>query len=285
MSEFFPCWILKPDLFFSFFKKYPAARKLLAAALTGFPPKRLVSVLWYPGSLYEGGFCLQVRPDNRASFILELVPVFSGQLPFAVSESPPENASFTVPRGNFLQVFLTFQEANQQNPFFYGNFDASSLPFSRRVLNLSALQPSLSAFPDLYAFSRFLLVRHSSELPSLARRFPALSSVSPILEEVLREQELRTLFAETPHFSPEASCGMASLRCAPSTGCCSVRNALMSFRKSPMTRKHWKNCSWISAKRGFYKPDRKRTRAAYTGPKKREKSIYEKASLLCWNLL
>ena len=96
MSEFFPCWILKPDLFFSFFKKYPAARKLLAAALTGFPPKRLVSVLWYPGSLYEGGFCLQVRPDNRASFILELVPVFSGQLPFAVSESPPENASFTV---------------------------------------------------------------------------------------------------------------------------------------------------------------------------------------------
>lgn len=161
MSEFFPCWILKPDLFFSFFKKYPAARKLLAAALTGFPPKRLVSVLWYPGSLYEGGFCLQVRPDNRASFILELVPVFSGQLPFAVSESPPENASFTVPRGNFLQVFLTFQEANQQNPFFYGNFDASSLPFSRRVLNLSALQPSLSAFPDLYAFSRFLLVRHS----------------------------------------------------------------------------------------------------------------------------
>lgn len=117
MSEFFPCWILKPDLFFSFFKKYPAARKLLAAALTGFPPKRLVSVLWYPGSLYEGGFCLQVRPDNRASFILELVPVFSGQLPFAVSESPPENASFTVPRGNFLQVFLTFQEANQQNLF------------------------------------------------------------------------------------------------------------------------------------------------------------------------
>ena len=223
MSEFFPCWILKPDLFFSFFKKYPAARKLLAAALTGFPPKRLVSVLWYPGSLYEGGFCLQVRPDNRASFILELVPVFSGQLPIAVSESPPENASFTVPRGNFLQVFLTFQEANQQNPFFYGNFDASSLPFSRRVLNLSALQPSLSALPDLYAFSRFLLVRHSSELPSLARRFPALSSVSPILEEVLREQELRTLFAETPHFSPEASCGISAM--------CSVNRLLLREKR------------------------------------------------------
>ena len=122
MSEFFPCWILKPDLFFSFFKKYPAARKLLAAALTGFPPKRLVSVLWYPGSLYEGGFCLQVRPDNRASFILELVPVFSGQLPFAVSESPPENASFTVPRGNFLQVFLTFQEAESTKSFFLWKF-------------------------------------------------------------------------------------------------------------------------------------------------------------------
>ena len=165
MSEFFPCWILKPDLFFSFFKKYPAARKLLAAALTRFPPKRLVSVLWYPGSLYEGGFCLQVRPDNRASFILELVPVFSGQLPFAVSESPPENASFTVPRGNFLQVFLTFQEANQQNPFFYGNFDASSLPFSRRVLNLSALQPSLSAFPSGPPFLRTAFPRPAFSRP------------------------------------------------------------------------------------------------------------------------
>ena len=50
-----------------------------------------------------------------------------------------------------------------------------------------------------------------------------------------------------------------------------------------MTRKHWKNCSWISAKRGFYKPDRKRTRAAYTGPKKREKSIYEKAIIALLN--
>ena len=82
---------------------------------------------------------------------------------------------------------------------------------------------SLSAFPDLYAFSRFLLVRHSSELPSLARRFPALSSVSPILEEVLREQELRTLFAETPHFSPEASCGISAM--------CSVNRLLLREKR------------------------------------------------------
>ena len=273
MSEFFPCWILNPDLFFSFFVKYPAARKLLAAALTGFPPKRLVSVLWYPGSLYEGGFCLQVRPDNRASFILELVPVFSGQLPFAVSESPPENASFTVPRRNFLQVFLTFQEANQQNPFFYGNFDASSLPFSRRVLNLSALQPSLSAFPDLYAFSRFLLVRHSSELPSLARRFPALSSVSPILEEVLREPYLQK------HLIFPRKLPAESLPCVPSTGCCSAKNASMNSRRSPMIRKLCEIYSGSFGQRDF--SHTKRTHAAYTGPKKREKSIYEKASLLC----
>lgn len=223
MSEFFPCWILDPGLFFSFFKKYPAARKLLAAALTGFPPKRLLSVLWYPGSMYPDGFCLQIRPDNQTPFILELVPVFSGPLPFTVSESPPENASFADLRGNFLQVFLTFQEANQQNPFFYGNFDTPSLPFSRRVLNLSALQPFLSAFPDLYAFSRFLLVRHSSELPSLARHFPVLSAVAPTLEEVLREQELRALFAETPHFAPEASYGISAM--------CSVNRLLLREKR------------------------------------------------------
>ena len=247
MSEFFPCWILKPDLFFSFFKKYPAARKLLAAALTGFPPKRLVSVLWYPGSLYEGGFCLQVRPDNRASFILELVPVFSGQLPFAVSESPPENASFTVPRGNFLQVFLTFQEANQQNPFFYGNFDASSL---------SAIPPNCLPSPGVFLPS--LLSRRSW------KKFSGNRSYEPYLQKHLIFP--RKLPAE-------------SLPCVPSTGCCSAKNASMNSRRSPMIRKLCEIYSGSFGQRDF--SHTKRTRAAYTGPKKREKSIYEKASLLC----
>lgn len=276
MSEFFPCWILKPDLFFSFFKKYPAARKLLAAALTGFPPKRLVSVLWYPGSLYEGGFCLQVRPDNRASFILELVPVFSGQLPFAVSESPPENASFTVPRGNFLQVFLTFQEANQQNPFFYGNFDASSLPFPAvssiflpssplflpfrismpfPVSFWSAIPPNCLPSPGVFPPS--LLSRRSW------KKFSGNRSYEPYLQKHLIFP--RKLPAE-------------SLPCVPSTGCCSAKNASMNSRRSPMIRKLCEIYSGSFGQRDF--SHTKRTRAAYTGPKKREKSIYEKASLL-----
>lgn len=49
MSACFSSWVFQPALFFSFFKKYPAARKLLAAALTGLPPERLLSAVWYPG--------------------------------------------------------------------------------------------------------------------------------------------------------------------------------------------------------------------------------------------
>ena len=192
-----------------------------------------------------------------------LFPVFSGQLPFAVSESPPQNASFTFPRGNFLQVFLTFQEANRQIPLLW-KFRRLLSALSRRVLNLSALQPSLSAFPDLYAFS----VSFWSAIPPtpcLARRFPALSSVSPILEEVLREQELRTLFAETPHFSRKLPA--ESLPCVPSTGCCSAKNASMNSRRSPMIRKLCEIYSGSFGQRDF--SHTKRTRAAYTGPRRK----------------
>lgn len=236
MSEFFSCWILQPHLFFSFFKKYPTARKLLAAALTGFPPRRLLSVLWYPGSMYPGGFCLQVRPDSRAPFVLEIVPAFLSEAP--PDDSPDlsgkrilpasfygENPSLTSssPAENFLRIFLTFQESEQKNPFFYGSFVSPAPPVSCRILNLSALQPSLSAFPDLYAFSRFLLVRHSSELSPLARRFPVLSDTAPFLEELLREQELRALFEKTPHFVPEDSHGISAM--------CSVNRLLIREKR------------------------------------------------------
>jgi hypothetical protein len=43
------------------------------------------------------------------------------------------------------------------------------------------------------------------------------------LEEVLREQELRTLFAETPHFSPEASCGISAM--------CSINRLLLREKR------------------------------------------------------
>ena len=74
-----------------------------------------------------------------------------------------------------------------------------------------------------------------------------------------------------------------SLPCVPSTGCCSAKNASMNSRRSPMIRKLCEIYSGSFGQRDF--SHTKRTRAAYTGPKKREKSIYEKASLLCRNLL
>ena len=77
MSARFSSWVFQPALFFSFFKKYPTARKLLAAALTGLPPERLLSAVWYPGSLCENGFCLRVRTDSGEFFLLEIIPFFS----------------------------------------------------------------------------------------------------------------------------------------------------------------------------------------------------------------
>ena len=254
MSDVFSCWILESDLFFSFFKKSPAARKLLVAALTGLPPKRFLSVAWYPGSMYKDGFCLRVRTDSGDFFVLEVIPPFSGDaipdshppffssidyglfsffhggkslFPSVFHQEQPFTASLTTPKPffpeKFLRVFLTFQEPEPKNPFFYGSFYAPALPFSCRFLNLTSLQPSIPGFPELYALSHFLLVRHSCELPSLACRFPFLSAATPILEEVLREQELLTLFAETPHFAPEASYAISAM--------CSVNRLLLREKR------------------------------------------------------
>ena len=269
MSEFFPCWILKPDLFFSFFKKYPAARKLLAAALTGFPPKRLVSVLWYPGSLYEGGFCLQVRPDNRASFILELVPVFSGQLPFAVSESPPENASF--------KSFSLFRK-----------------PINKILFSMEISTPPLCPFPAVSSIflpssPLFLPFRISMPFPvSFWSAIPPNCLPSPgVFPPSLLSRRSWKKFSGNRSYEPYLQKHLIfprklpaeSLPCVPSTGCCSAKNASMNSRRSPMIRKLCEIYSGSFGQRDF--SHTKRTRAAYTGPKKREKSIYEKASLLC----
>ena len=66
-----------------------------------------------------------------------------------------------------------------------------------------------------------------------------------------------------------------SLPCVPSTGCCSAKNASMNSRRSPMIRNLCEIYSGSFGQKDF--SHTKRTRAAYTGPKKREKSIYEKA--------
>ena len=221
MSARFSSWVFQPALFFSFFKKYPAARKLLAAALTGLPPERLLSAVWYPGSLCENGFCLRVRTDSGEFFLLEIIPFFSHSASF-VSPLPFSSPQPGFPE-KFLRIFLLFQEPDQKNPFFYGNFTSSGPSLSCRSLNLSALQPVLPAFPALYAFSLFLLVRQASELPLLSRRFPVLSSAAPLLEEMLRERELKALFAKHSLFSPEDSRGISAM--------CSVNRLLLREKR------------------------------------------------------
>ena len=221
MSARFSSWVFHPALFFSFFKKYPADRKLLAAALTGLPPELLLSAVWYTGSLCENGFCLRVRTDSGEFFLLEIIPFFSRSASFA-SPLPFSSPQPGFPE-KFLRIFFLFQEPDQKNPFFYGNFTSSGPSLSCRSLNLSALQPVLPAFPDLYAFSLFLLVRQASELPLLSRHFPILASAAPLLEEVLQERDRKALFAKHALFSPEDSRGISAM--------CSVNRLLLREKR------------------------------------------------------
>ena len=232
MSEFFSCWIFQPELFSTFFQKHAAARKLLAAALTGLSPKRLLSAVWYPGSTFPDGFCLRVRMDSGEFFILEIIPLFS--VPASPASDSPffpflstEDSFFSSPKpgfpGNFLRIFLTFQEPDQKNPFFYGNFRSPDLPFSCRICNLGSLQPSVPGFPQLYSFARLLLIRQASELSSLVQSFPWLIPASSFLEDLLREQEIKALFEESPLFSPEDSRGISAM--------CSVNRFLIREKR------------------------------------------------------
>ena len=246
MSEFFPCWILKP-IFFSLFFKNILPHELLAAALTGFPPKRLVSILWYPGSLYEGGFCLQVRPDNRASFILELVPVF-----FPVSFPLP---SLKVrPKMPLLQFHAEIS---------FKSFSLFRKPINKTLFSMEISTPPLCPFPAVSSIflpssPLFLPFRISMPFPvSFWSAIPPNCLPSPgVFPPSLLSRRSWKKFSGNRSFEPYLQKHLIfprklpaeSLPCVPSTGCCSAKNASMNSRRSPMIRSSAKFIPGVSGK-------------------------------------
>ncbi len=236
--SFYPPWGVSSRLFRTFFLEQPSALRLLTSALFCIPESRILSLVprgpafpldFSSKADFSGSLCLTASFSDFSPITLDLFPLqtFSASLlsprpllpdgfspasirPLSLFETP------SFPQVPFYRVFLVFQSSPSIQKFpFYGELLFPEQDLSVRILCLSRLSSASGAEQHslLFAFSRFLLIRHTKELARLSKRFPLLAPLLPPLEEYLRNRELAALFRSqfSSSLGPEGMSVMCSL--------------------------------------------------------------------------
>lgn len=196
MSHTFPPWYTNTRFFLTFFTENPPALKLFCSALLSIPPAQILSCClrspaFYPSSALP---LIGVTITCPQTLHLDICPVFRQSLPHTVSLLPSARA--LLPSTPFLRIFLISSPEKALYSEVPSRHDACTI----RFLNLSLNLPPFPHTP-LSDFSRLLLLRHTSECPSLCQSAPLLFPIIQPIKEYLKEREISSLFCEKNGFS------------------------------------------------------------------------------------
>jgi len=196
MSHTYPPWYTNTRFFLTFFTENPLALKLFCSALLSIPHTRILSCHLRSPAFYHASDppLIGVTITCPQTLHLDICPVFHQPIPHTVSLLPSVHA--LLPSTPFLRIFLV----NTPGKALYSEVPSNHASCTVRFLNLSLLLPPLLHTP-LYDFSHFLLLRHTSECPSLCKSAPLLSPIIQPINEYLKEREISSLFCEKNGFS------------------------------------------------------------------------------------